>query len=258
MPAKILIPNLDNLLERYIAGESENQLAQEAGVNRSTFRQRLLEAGITPRTQSESERFKWGRMTTAQRSNQVRAAHDATRGRKAPFSELCQRAKSREGSLTYNVAPEEIELAHFLRFAMMEYRWEIIDFFPWEIIHNFAVGPYNCDIGISPIAVEVWGGGWHPKPIDIERTKYILNAGYSILYVDLDQRRYPLGHIVTNYVVSLYETTRMNPSGKRQYWMVRGDGELIFKRFNDNNISLIPPFTSGHNPTNGQYVRVPR
>ena len=49
MTRKILIPNLEHFLERYVKGESENSLSKEIGVNRTTFRKRLLEAGINLR-----------------------------------------------------------------------------------------------------------------------------------------------------------------------------------------------------------------
>jgi len=184
-------------------------------------------------------------MTDLQRANQVRASHDAARGRNISFGELCQRATSRQGNMRYNVAPDEVILGNWLRDLGL------------PIIHNFAVGPYNCDIGTGPITVEVWGGGWHPKPNEVERTKYILDAGYSVLIVDIDERRYPLAFAVTKYAVALHKIASSDPAEKRQYWMVRGNGECIFVRLNSDNITLKPPFTSSRNSTNGQYVRIP-
>lgn len=247
MPSKITIPNLDNLLERYIAGESENQISKDAGINRWTFRQRLIKAGIVPRNQSQSEASKWSRMDRGQRIHQVNAAHKASIGRKVSFDELCLRAKSREGKIyPRTTSQEELIVGQWLTDAGL------------NIIHNFAVGPYSCDLGASSITVEIWGGGWHAKTIDVKRTKYILDSGYSTLIINIDRKRFPLSRAVTQYVISLLQETSSDPTGRRQYWMIRGDGELIFKRFNSDNISLIPPFTSGRNSTNGQYQRTPR
>jgi len=243
---KIIIPNLDDLLQRYIEGESENALAKEAGVNRCTFRKRIIDAGIVPRSQSEAEKIKWGRMTPKQRKRQVAAAHEAARNRDVSFKELCKRANTRQGNLAYNVSRSEIVLG----------RW--LDSMGIDVVHNLAVGPYNCDIGTGAVAVEVWGGSWHPKPGEVERTKYILDSGHHMLIVDLDYRRFPLSRSVTEYVVALLELASSDPTAIRQYWMVRGDGEIIFKRFNDDNISLVPPFTSSRNATNGRYERVAR
>lgn len=238
MPKKIAIPNLDDLLRRYQSGVSENQLAKEAGVNRWTFRRRLHEAGITPRSQSEAETIKWERMTARQRNQQVKAAHAAARGRKVSFAELCKRAKTREGNIKYNVSSNEITLGKWMRELGL------------DVIHNLAIGPYNCDIGTGSIVVEVWGGNWHQKPIDIKRTKYILDRGYSVLIVDIDERRYPLTRSVTEYIIALRYESSSNPAIKRQYWMIRGNGKLIFKRFNSDDITFIMPACASNNITN--------
>lgn len=245
MPRRMEIPNLDDLLRRYQAGESENKLAKEAGVNRWTFRRRLEEAGIEPRGKSEAERLKWAQMSPEQRRHQVSAAHEAARGRRVSRAELIARAKAREGSTSYNVSDEEIVLGDRLREIGL------------KPIHNLAVGPYNCDLGVGSVVVEIWGGGWHPKPGETERTKYILDAGYSVLIVDTDQRRYPLSREVTDHFIDVYEFTRRNKSSERQYRMVRGNGDVVFLRFNSDEISLEPPFTSSRDPSNGQYIRVP-
>jgi len=244
MTRKIIISNLNDLLDRYIAGESENSLAKEAGVCRSTFRRCLLENGINPRGQSEAESAKWVRMSIEQRKQQVAAAHNASRGREVPFEELCFRAKMLEGNMAYNVSKNEVKLGNWLKELGI------------DVIHNFAVGPYNCDIGTGAVIVEVWGGHWHPKPIDIERTKYILDAGFSVLIISIDERRFPITRAITQYVITLDKIARSNPSERCQYWMITGSGELIFKRFNGDNISLKPPFTTGRNAL-GQYMRIP-
>ena len=246
MTNKIFLSNLDDLLRRYLAGESENQLSKEAGINRDTFRRRLIQAGIIPRNQSQSETIKWKNMTAEERLRQVKAAHNAARGRNISFDELCRKASSKEGSLTYHVSTEEKMLAGWLNELGI------------VVIHNLAVGPYNCDLGAGPIAVEVWGGNWHPKITEVKRTKYILDSGYSLLIIDTDKHRFPLTRAVTQYVIALLQEASSDPTGRRQYWMVQGDGELIFKRFNDDNISLEPPFTCGRDPANGQYKRIPR
>lgn len=246
MTRKISIPNLDHFLKRYIEGESENSLSKEIGVSRTTFRRRLLENGIEPRGQSAAEKAKWDRMTASERKAQVTAAHNAVRGRKIGFDELCRRAQSHEGSLTYNVSDDEILFGEWLRD------------YGFDITHNLAVGPYNCDIGSGPVTVEIWGGGWHPKDGEVERTKYILDAGYSMLIIDLDQRRFPLTEACLPYFVSLYNVASRDPSPISKYWMIRGDGEIVFRRTNSDNITLEKPFTSGRNPTNGRYKRVPR
>ena len=172
MPRKVIIPNLDDFLKRYQSGESENKLAHEIGINRMTFRKRLLKAGIKPRGGREAELIKWSNMSIDKRKAQVVAAHNACRGRIVTFDESCRRAKSREGTINYNVSRNEVILGESLKELGL------------EVIHNLAVGPYSCDIGTGSVAVEVWGGGWHPKIGEVERIKYILDSGLGFDHCD--------------------------------------------------------------------------
>ena len=244
MARKIIIPNIDDFLTRYLSGESENKLAKELGVNRFTFRRRLIEAGITPRNQSESETIKWSQMAPATRANQVSAAHAAARGRVADFDELCRRAAARHGKMS-NVSRQEIEVASLLKSRGV------------DIIHSFAVGPYVCDIGIPPVMVEIWGGNWHPKPNEAERVKYILDSGYWMLIVSIT-KRCPTSTAVADDIIAFLDLARSNPTAEREYRMIRGNGEIVFSRANGNNISLILPLASSRNAANGRYEGIPR
>ena len=136
MTAYANIPNLDDLLNRYVAGESENKLAREAGVSRPAFRLRLHKRGITPRSQSDAELAKWASMTAEQRAAQVAAAHEATKGRSVSWDELCRHAIGREQKRAY-VVPTETELAAQLRKAGL------------DVTQQKAVGPYNIDVAVN-------------------------------------------------------------------------------------------------------------
>lgn len=219
MPAKIEVPNIDNLLKRYVAGESENELAREAGINRWTFRSRLLAAGITPRNQSQSETLKWASMTPAQRERQTAAAHKATKGRKASVLERIKRALTVEKK-TIHTSPVEIELAQRLRDRGV------------NITPQKAVHMYNVDIAVNapPIAVEVYGGHFHASGSHAtrhhKRTKYLLDRGWSVLIVWIHARNYPLGVGCDDYIVSMIDELRRNPSTGSQYRVILGNGKL--------------------------------
>jgi len=219
MPAKIEIPNLSDLLQRYVAGESENKLAREAGINRWTFRQRLLTAHIDPRTQSEAEKLKWARMTPTQRERQVRAAHIAVRGRTLSFREKHAQALGKEKALCH-VVPIETELATTLRT------------YGFLITQQKAIGVYNVDIAIHvpPIAVEIFGGSWHCYGGHLarfhKRVKYILDEGWHVVIIWLDARRYPLGKGAVEYLIALRQELSGNPASRCQYRVILGNGQL--------------------------------
>lgn len=107
-----------------------------------------------------------------------------------------------------------------------------------------AIGRYNVDIaiGICPIAVEVLGGHWHGyKPIHAERTPYILNEGWSILFV-WDQPLLPLGASAFGYLLSYIEFASGNPASPCEYRVIRGDGQLVASGGpDDNDFPLVPP-----------------
>src|ERR1700674_1872148 len=82
----------DDLVRKYLTGESIKQLAHQFSVSRPVITRRLIENKVLLRDQSESEAMKWSRMSDATRKSQVDAAHKAVRGRHSTFEQLCTRA----------------------------------------------------------------------------------------------------------------------------------------------------------------------
>ncbi len=219
MTRYIELPNLDDLLRRYVAGESENKLASEAGVNRWTFRRRLLAANITPRGRVEAETLKWSRMSPEQRAAQTAAAHAATRGRTVDFAEQCRNALGKQRAMSH-VAPVENVLAQSLRAYGL------------VVTQQKAVGPYNLDLALdeAALAVEVCGGNWHGygrhRTRFFERSEYLFNHGWNLLNVWVDGRRYPLGSGCTQYIVAFVEQLRLYPTSPRKYRVLLGNGQF--------------------------------
>jgi very-short-patch-repair endonuclease len=215
---KIEIPNLDNLLSRYLAGEPENKLAAEVGVNRSTFRNRLIEAGITPRNVSGSMLIRWKNATDEQRAAMLTNAHLSQVGTIVPDSIKERQAVTRQARLN-NSPVIELTAARMLQDA------------GFCVTPQKAVGIYNVDIAIDspPIAVELFGGGWHAygshRARFHERTKYLLDNGLNVVIVWIDGLRYPFSVGCVDYVIALAETLRRNPSPVSQYRVILGDGQ---------------------------------
>jgi very-short-patch-repair endonuclease len=216
-------PNLTDMLRRYVTGESENRLAQELQISRSTFRTRLLRNGIQPRSQSESESAKWSRMTARQRRRQVKAAHDAIRGK--PIS--------RARALANAIGRERIA-----KISSLEK--QLIKLLPLKIVPQKAFGPYNLDIAIEEfsIAVELFGGGWHNygrhKARFEKRLKYLLDRGWSVLFIWVDKRKYPVTPVTAEQIIAFVEHCRRNPAPLGQYRMIRADGKVPPPSFNFN------------------------
>ena len=220
MTLRIEVPNLDNLLNRYVAGESENKLAREAGVGRGVFRRRLLWAGIKPRGRSEAELMKWSRMSPERRAAQVATAHEAVRGSKQTWEHRCKGAITRERNISGATIVEDI-LDNSLRLRGL------------SVTQQKAVGIYNIDVAIHEprIAVEVYGGNWHStgthRRRHFKRCKYLLDCGWNVLVIRVDARNHPLGLGAYNYIIAFADELRSNPPVRCQYRVIFGDGSPV-------------------------------
>lgn len=247
MTAKFHLANTDDLITAYLGGKSEYALSLERGVATNVIRRILLENGITPRSHSAAGLVRAAQMTDSERKAQVAAAHVAATGREKTFAEKCLTAESRQKNGT-TISSYERTLSTMLLDRGI------------ESIHQQAIGPYNCDLGISPVAVEVFGGHWHWAGDHLRRTpkriNYFLDAGWHILIIPVGKSS-PLTAKVADYVVAYIENARRNPSAPREYRVVWRAGEFVtIGSLNDNNLTIEPPFTNRRNPVTGRYETV--
>lgn len=212
------IPDMDKFAERYLAGESVNALASEAGVGRFAFTSNLRRHGVTIRGQSEAESVKWDRMTPGQRRRQVKAAHEATKGRTLPLKSKMRRANTLERTLVRST-PEELWFADVLRDK------------GFSVTPQKAVREYNVDIAthVPPIAVEIFGGNWHRFRDTTEafnkRCIKLFNLGWHILIIWTNKARYPLSITAADYIAAFCQQAGADPSGRREYRVIFGNGE---------------------------------
>ena len=207
------------LVARYLAGESEKALAEAFGVSRTAIRPRLLSAGVQPRGRSEGMYARMARTSPEERSRLADAAHDAVRGKAKTDDFLRERALGveRAGADWGNASAAEAMFGRMLCDA------------GHAVIHQKAVGPYNVDLATGSVAVEVLGGGWHRSKLHGERLRYILDAGWDVVYIWVEARRFPLAGGAAEYVIAHLEFRDRNPAAPRCYRVVRGGGEFIAK-----------------------------
>lgn len=219
MSRKKEIPNLDDLLRRYVAGESEQKLAAEAGVNRCAFRNRIVKAGIIPRNNSGAMKIRWANASEGERNAMLDAAHSSMRG--VPLSDelKIKQAIGKQNSLAH--------ISHLD--ALL---WAMLQDSGLNVTPQKAVYAYNIDVAVEapPIAVELFGGAWHSAGRHgarfHERTKYLLDIGWTVVVVWVDKRRYPFGVGCVEYIVSLAKTLRLDPPARGEYRVILGDGNL--------------------------------
>lgn len=234
----------------YSQGIGIKGIADKFGYTRSTVSRFFKIRGITLRGRKEQQQARMDNMTQGQKNLLTQKAHIAATGRKKTPAEQSATAWSCFVKKARVISPYETELSNMLAQRGI------------KCISQFPIGPYNCDLAVHSVAVEVLGGHWHwygsHRDIAEERTHFILNAGWNIIYIPVSSSD-PLTDEVADYVADFIHFRRANPSLRCEYRVVWGAGEYVIRGSLDNDhFSFDPPFTARRNPTNGRYERVPR
>ena len=225
---RIVLPT--EILSRYQSGESEKSLAIKFGVDRDVIRRHLLEAGIKPRGRSSAMYVRMERTSKAERERITAAAHKANIGRKRTFRERLNGAIGNERRKA-RLGKWEQEFAAMLRARGI------------NAVVQQAVGPYNCDLGAFPIAVEITRGGqyWHScrSRHCAKRLRYFTDRGWSMVVVAIPAKGIPTERCA-DHVATYIKKARRNPTFRRKHWVVRGDIQSpTWHRIDGNKFSAI-------------------
>lgn len=227
--ARTALP-VDAVVRAYLGGDSVNGIAKRTGVSRSEIERVLRTNGVRLRGLAEANRVMMARRTPEENARNAEAAHAATRGvpqspqrialarqRKLSFETKCLRASTLHGVPTSN--PLELLYAAWLRDRGV------------ETVPQYAVGPYNIDLAAEPVAVEVFGGNWHGwghhAAVVEERSRYLLDRGWFLVVVWVNQTSQGLSERSADQLVAFVEQARRDPTLRGQYRMIWGDGEVV-------------------------------
>lgn len=216
----------------YNAGMSEAELARTHGVSRDVIRRVLERNEVKRRTVAEALQLVQDARTPEEKARNAEAAHAAVRGRHWTFAQKCTHANSRHGKRTAVAA--ELLYDAWLRLRGI------------HTIPQFAIGPYNCDLAAEPVAVEIFGGNWHGSgkhaATFAERAHYILNEGWCLAIVWVDQSRQRLSEASADYLAALIEQARRDPSLRGQYRVIWGDGQVVSTAGRElDDFARVPP-----------------
>lgn len=240
----------DRVAEMFLSGIGVAKIAKSLGTCVPAIVEALAERGLEPRGRSEQQRARMQRASPTERKLLASAANKAMRGRARTFDEKCKMAATFEARQNRRSSKAENRLAEMLRARGL------------APTRQKAIGPYNCDLAIPGVAVEVLGGKWHWHGDHAaraeERTRYILNAGWHLLMIAVD-RSSPLTAAVADYVVAYAKGARRNPTAPREYRVIWRAGKFSTAgSADDEKITLEPPFRSRRNPATGRYETVAR
>ena len=181
----------------------------------------------------------------------VEAANTACRGRKATLAERLHRAAVVEARCLRASAYEH-QLTAMLRARRL------------KVVQQKAIGPYNCDLTVGSVAVEVWAGNWnggsrHPGRAT-ERLRYFLYQGWHVLAVKVNRAgRHALTERTADYVADFICQVRRNPPQRCEYRVIGGDGETLAAGGpQDAELAFVHPFRLTRDPRTGRYQRAGR
>jgi very-short-patch-repair endonuclease len=228
------------ICDAYVNGTSENELAKMHDTSRMTINNILRRNDIERRGSADANRLMMANRTPEENARNAQAAHDAVRGSVRPWEQRCELAKRRHGT----VPPYATELLYAAWLRLRGYK----------IVHQHAVGPYNCDLTIPAIgvAVEIFGGNWHGSGkhagMFAERAQYILDQGWLLVVVWVDQVKKRLAEASADYIASLAEQASRDPSLRGQYRVIWGDGEVVPTQGRQlDEFATVPAHRSGLN-----------
>lgn len=192
----------DFICVSYVSGASENELAKTHGTTRAIIKAILKHHGVTRRTVAEANKLMMTGRTSEENARNVLAANAARRGAKHSWEKRCARAERVHGTVPANAT--ELLYAAWLRLR------------GHEVIHQHAVGPYSCDLTSGPVAMEVFGGNWHGygkhAEIFAERAQYILDQGWLLVIIWVNQHEKRLAEASADYLAALIEQASRDPS----------------------------------------------
>lgn len=212
------------IVERYKRGDGAPALAKQLGLTTWQVYGFLKSIGQSRRSASEAKAVEWATMPEQAKAARVAAmapAWESIRGRRIPLEEKIRAAKTRYERLLGRGEGED-ELANAIKDLGL------------DVAQQFAIGPYNVDMAIrsSRIAVEVE----RPKSpthnssrLTSQRTKYILDQGWTVLFVFLNKAK-PGSTVdvasASKDVVSVAEMLRGNESVRGKYGVIGSDRKV--------------------------------
>lgn len=251
-PSSVSEDDINDAIQRYLKGEGRIlEIAKSIGVGAPRFKREMEARGFRVRTKSEGQALRhvrdvdtpWkARFTAAsararegwvysdanrERFSQLgREKTIANQGRKPTDRQLSLRSEAHQRGLL-KLSPLAVDLQ-----AMLEARGLATTL-------EQASGRYNIDIAVSPVAVEVHRYSFNPlgatRLHERKRTNYLCNRGWLVCYVWIRPRQYLLTDDAADYVVSLAEEAKRDPSLIGEYRVIRGTGELFATGRGDGN-----------------------
>ena len=170
----------------------------------------------------------------------TKAAHEAVKGKKRSYEDLCLRALGKERN------PPTMS-----RWEKFFSDWLLLQKIPF--IYSKACGKYNIDFAIgNSVAVELYGGAFHSEGKAVarlnERMKYLLDSGWNIYIIWCLSKEADIFTGCLNDFISFLEQSSRDKAFVRQYRVIWSDGDFISSGSDElDYVPLVIPPTRRHN-----------
>lgn len=238
MTARWEPPDLDDLINDYLAGSTPKEIGRKHGISERPIVRVLRENRVKLRSRSEAEALKWRRRRSRpdyreQVTRQCGAAWKAAKGRIHSDAEVQARASSlyRNGTRRGRGTLHEDRLAScLLRLGLKTKK-------------QFPVNRYNVDLAVPELrfAVEVVSHGINPQyaPTFTKRVEHLLDHGWFVLIIEVikgpDRRSVEIPLIAEKVVAVAKNVSCGEPSwGKYGVIDRQGGSSAAFRRYLDH------------------------
>jgi transposase len=203
MPAKWMPNDVSELISLYAEGQSAKSLGTRYGVSPSTIRKELRKQGVQLRSHLDA----------------MGIAIPGWRGKSIPQKVREKIASTKQERLSHISAGEQ-ELTRLLNERGVT-----------GLIPQQAVGRYNIDVGAKPVAIEVFGGGWHSAGAHRRRTtsryRFLLEHGWAVLVIWCIAEFKHISKEAADYAAAYIAEVRADASLLGAWRAIRADGVFI-------------------------------
>jgi len=209
------------MVEAYRSGESELALSLRFGCNRFTVTRILDRNGVERRTRSQANVRRMQDMSSDARRCLIEAA------RAIRFANM-RKAAYDPTSTHYSIGPGEREIA------------DRLERLGYSVSRQEMIGPYCIDMVVRNLAVEVKQKTrltFSPYS-DIERSKYILERGLSLVFVVFDTAKTVA--LALDDVIACLEILCREPPPCSEYRVIWSKLAPATLRLNDDKRAFIP------------------
>jgi len=203
----------DYLVKLYRKGKSAREIGEVWDISETSVYRLLDREGIRRRTLTEALNIRWANMTEEERINQTFKARHAPK-RAISTEERVRWMTERATTLEANgVFTGAFELAIAGMVSNLQPTLQE------------AVGSYNIDIGIMPVAVEVHYSANSPltDPQRRKKTEQLLKGGWWVLWIWVRRYHPELSITLGDEIEAMLDFARRNPSTIGKYRVIRSD-----------------------------------